>query len=119
MIKLIIFLQTNFVIREEIIHNVAIPALSIKNPDCHGYLTKQGAKSTRSWKRRYCVLKNGCLYYYREMADTTALGVAKLHDYTVDEGSETGRRNGFRCVPPRSSMRTFTFIADNEYDKKR
>ena len=110
---------TSFVIREEIIHNVAIPALSIKNPDCHGYLTKQGAKSVRSWKRRYCVLKNGCLYYYREMADTTALGVAKLHGYTVDEVSVSGRRNGFRCVPPHSGMRTFTFIADNEYDKKR
>ena len=103
-------------IRQEIIHNVAIPALSIKKPDCHGYLTKQGGKTTRSWKRRYCVLKNGCLYYYREMADTTALGVAKLHGYTVEE---TGRRSGFRCVPPHSGMRTFTFVADNEYDKKR
>ncbi|CAB3987283.1 Hypothetical predicted protein [Paramuricea clavata] len=111
--------ETSFVIRKEIIHNVAIPALSIKKPDCHGYLTKQGARSTRSWKRRYCVLKNGCLYYYREMADTTALGVAKLHGYTVDEVSVTGRRNGFRCVPPHSGMRMFTFIADNEYDKKR
>ena len=54
------------------------------------------------------------------MADTTALGVAKLHGYTVDEEiSAHGRRNGFRCVPPHSGMRTFTFIADNEYDKKR
>ncbi|XP_028406072.1 guanine exchange factor for Rac 30-like [Dendronephthya gigantea] len=111
---------TSFVIRNEIIHNVAIPALSIKKPDCHGFLTKQGAKSRRSWKRRYCVLKNGCLYYYREMADTTALGVAKLHGYTVDEvSSGNGRRNGFRCIPPQTGMRTFSFIADNEYDKKR
>ena len=53
------------------------------------------------------------------MADTTALGVAKLHGYTVEEVTPHGRRNGFRCVPPHSKMRTFTFIADNEYDKKR
>ena len=36
--------------------NVSVSALSIKNPDCHGFLRKhEGA--LRGWKRRYCVLK--------------------------------------------------------------
>lgn len=52
------------------------------------------------------------------MADTTALGVAKLHGYTLDD-VHVSRRDGFRCVPPHSGMRTFIFAADNEYDKKR
>lgn len=110
---------TNFEIRQEIIHNVAIPALSIKNPDCHGYMTKQGAGKRSSWKRRYFVLKNGCLFYYRDMADTTALGVAKLHGYKLEEVTFSAKRSGFRAVPPSSGMRTFSFVADNEYDKKR
>jgi len=54
-------------------HNVAVAALSIKHPDCHGYLLKVG-NHRRTWRRRYCVLKYACLYYYVEPASTTAKG---------------------------------------------
>lgn len=53
------------------------------------------------------------------MADTTALGVAKLHGYKLEEMPSSGKRHGFRAVPPSSDMRTFSFVPDNEFDKKR
>ena len=53
------------------------------------------------------------------MADTTALGVAKLHGYKLVETTFSGKRSGFRAVPPSSDMRTFAFVPDNEFDKKR
>jgi len=52
---------------------VGVAALSIKNPDCHGYLQKVG-NHRRTWRRRYCVLKYACLYYYIEPSSTTAKG---------------------------------------------
>ena len=54
-------------------HNVGLSALSIKQPDCHGYLTKMGNRR-KNWKRRYCVLKDACLYYYLDVNSTTAQG---------------------------------------------
>lgn len=54
-------------------HNVGLPALSIKNPDCRGFLTKQG-NAHKSWKRRYCVLKDACMYYYTDIKQPQALG---------------------------------------------
>ena len=54
-------------------HNVGLPALSIKNPDCHGFLNKLGA-IRKNWKRRFCVLKDACLYYYKDIDAQHALG---------------------------------------------
>ena len=54
-------------------HNVGLPALSIKQPDCHGHLTKMGHRH-KTWKRRYCVLKDACLYYYMDVSSSTAQG---------------------------------------------
>lgn len=41
-----------------------IPAQSLHPPDQDGYLTKQGG-SIRTWKRRYFILKDRTLYYYK------------------------------------------------------
>ncbi len=100
------------------IHNVSIPALSIIDPDCHGYLWKQGY-SHKSWKKRYSVLKNGCLYYYQDMSETVALGVFNLHCYSVHETETTGRKYSFIAIPPQSLMRTYYFSAETELDRDR
>lgn len=59
-------------------HNVSLPALLIKNPDCYGYLFKTGNRN-KNWKRRYAVLKDGCLYYYCDMDSASAQGAVR-HD---------------------------------------
>ena len=54
-------------------HNVGLPALEVRNPNCTGYLLKVGHRH-RTWHRRYCVLKDACLYYYKNMHSLSALG---------------------------------------------
>lgn len=98
-------------------HNVGVAALSIRDPECYGYLSKVG-NHYRTWRRRYCVLKYACLYYYREPSSSTAKGVVHLHGYTVEE-DPTARKFGFQLIPPQFNMRHFQFGADNENDMKR
>ena len=54
-------------------HNVGLPAHSIQNKDCDGYLHKMGGRH-KNWKRRYCVLKDGCLFYYCDINSHSAQG---------------------------------------------
>lgn len=99
-------------------HNVSLPALAIKSPDCHGQLTKMGGR-LKTWRRRYCVLKDGCLYYYINISSTSAQGVAHLHGYTVDPLPSSSKKNAFNLVPPSPRMRTFCFFADTDFEKDR
>ncbi|KAH9489982.1 hypothetical protein Btru_035438 [Bulinus truncatus] len=100
-------------------HNVSLPALDVRKPECTGFLGKL-SPSRRHWRRRYCVLKDACVYYYKEMDSLSALGVAHLHGYKVDvEGVPRNRKYSFSLQPPEKKMRVFIFSADNETDKKR
>ena len=99
-------------------HNVSAPALSIRDPDCHGWLFKQGFHH-KSWKRRYCVLKSGCLYYYLDMTDQTAKGVMHMAGYTLKRQSCVGKKHYFMAEPPRADMRPFYFYATSELEYRR
>ena len=57
-------------------HNVGIPALEIRKPDCSGYLLKCG-RTMKGWARRYCVLKDACMYYYKNMNSQSAQGTCR------------------------------------------
>lgn len=54
-------------------HNVGLPALEVRRPECSGYLQKVGNRH-KTWRRRYCILKDACLYYYKSMNSLSALG---------------------------------------------
>ena len=91
--------------------------MSIENPDCHGFLNKQG-NIHKSWKKRYCVLKYGCLFYYENMEDNVAIGVFKLHGYTFYKSNSV--KCGFEAHPPKArKMRTYYFTAETEADFRR
>jgi len=57
--------------------NIEIPAQSLHPPDYDGYLTKQGG-SIKTWKRRYFILKEKTLYYYKTPKDTFFTGKIEL-----------------------------------------
>ncbi|KAL4218366.1 hypothetical protein ACF0H5_023103 [Mactra antiquata] len=98
--------------------NVGLPALNIRNPDCSGYLYKLG-RATRRWRKRYCVLKDACIYYYKNTSSKEADGVAHLHGYTVDPSGVSGKKFSFSLQPPEIQMRVFSFYTDNDTDKLR
>ncbi|MGH0173846.1 UNVERIFIED_CONTAM: hypothetical protein FKN15_074103 [Acipenser sinensis] len=55
-------------------HNASLPPLAIKNPECLGLL-HQMDKNKDMWVQHYCILKDGCLYFYAGLRSTYALGV--------------------------------------------
>ncbi|XP_041466480.1 protein piccolo-like [Lytechinus variegatus] len=99
-------------------HNVSIPALSIKDPECTGYLTKWNGKM-KNPRRRYCVLKDACLYYFKEMNALEAQGVVHLHGYSLQETELKGKKFAFILKPPDEELREFYFFADHDTDRKR
>ncbi|XP_062588517.1 uncharacterized protein LOC134250183 [Saccostrea cucullata] len=99
-------------------HNVGLPALDIKKPECSGYLSKCGG-AVKSWRKRYCVLKDACIYYYKNINSSSAQGMAHLHGYKVDQVPGSPKKHNFILRPPEPQMRTFSFCAENETDKNR
>ena len=97
---------------------MSIPALSIRDAECHGWLYKQGGNH-KNWKRRYCVLKDKCLYYYKEMTDQTALGVMKMQGYKMAKQPPSGKKLLFSALPPADNMRTFYFYTLSELEFSR
>ncbi|RZC37286.1 uncharacterized protein BDFB_008219, partial [Asbolus verrucosus] len=51
--------------------NLASPPNAIPDPDCFGYLVKLGTQ-WKSWSKRYCVLKDACLYFYQDATSKCA-----------------------------------------------
>lgn len=66
--------QTTDTILEQTRRNLTLPPNSIAKPDCFGYLVKLG-NQWKSWSRRYCVLKDACLYFYQDINAKSAFGV--------------------------------------------
>lgn len=53
--------------------NLILAPAQIQKPDCFGYLVKLGTQ-WKSWSRRYCVLKDACLYFYNDANAKSAFG---------------------------------------------
>lgn len=53
--------------------NLKLPPSSIARTDCVGYLMKLTPRF-RSWTKRYCVLKDACLYFFYESNSKNAIG---------------------------------------------
>ncbi|XP_071746268.1 uncharacterized protein [Lepeophtheirus salmonis] len=88
--------------------------------DASGYLLKLDTDS-KSWKKRYCLLCDSCLYLYSDTNSKFALASLCLHGYKVQSTASLGgnKRHAFELMPPLKSLRYFYFVAETETEKKR
>lgn len=80
-----------------------------------GYLTKEGG-SIKTWKKRWCVLKNGALHYSKSQ-NSGDLGIIRL-DTAGAIGPTDLRKNKKFCFTIESPVRTYFICAPNEKEKE-
>lgn len=61
------------------------------NPDREGWLWKQGGRY-KSWKRRWFILNDKCLYYFEYTTDKEPRGIIPLENVDIREISDRGGR---------------------------
>ncbi len=64
------------------------------NPDKEGWLWKQGGRF-RSWKRRWFILSDNCLYYFEFTTDKEPKGIIPLENIAVREVADRNKPNCF------------------------
>uniref|UniRef100_A0A8C5X378 PH domain-containing protein n=1 Tax=Malurus cyaneus samueli TaxID=2593467 RepID=A0A8C5X378_9PASS len=100
------------------LHNTTLPPLAIKNPECLGLL-HQLDRSKDVWVQHYCILKDGCLYFYATLRSTPAQGGLYLQGYIVTEQSLGSKRSVIELKPPSEEFKTFYLCAENVNENKR
>ncbi|XP_061466248.1 pleckstrin homology domain-containing family A member 7 isoform X7 [Rhineura floridana] len=102
-----------------------------------GWLHKQDSSGMRLWKRRWFVLTDYCLFYYKDSREESVLGSIPLPSYvisTVGPEDHINRKYSFKAVhtgmrayiynkssvigsqAEHSGMRTYYFSADSQED---
>lgn len=64
------------------------------NPDKEGWLWKQGGRY-KSWKRRWFILNDNCLYYFEFTTDKEPRGIIPLENIQVREVTDRNKPNCF------------------------
>ncbi|XP_053666181.1 uncharacterized protein LOC128715324 [Anopheles marshallii] len=79
-----------------------------------GWLYKQGSDGLKVWRRRWFVLSEYVLYYYKGQEEEKLLGTVLLPSYKVSAcfpEDKIYRKFAFKCE--HANMRTFVFAAEN------
>ncbi|PIO36211.1 hypothetical protein AB205_0119050, partial [Aquarana catesbeiana] len=98
-------------------HNISLPPLAIKNPECLGLL-HQLDRNKDVWVQHYCILKDGCLYFYASIRSNSALGGIYLQGYTVYEQTHNSRHCIIELRPPSEEFKTFYLSAGSASENK-
>lgn len=64
------------------------------NPDKEGWLWKQGGRY-KSWKRRWFILNDNCLYYFEFTTDKEPRGIIPLENISVRECTDRQKQHCF------------------------
>lgn len=51
-----------------------VPPTGIQQPECAGTLCTLVHHKGKAWRRRFCILKNACLYFYSDINADCASG---------------------------------------------
>jgi len=96
-----------------------IPAKALIDLCCrhHGFVVKEGGRF-RSMQTRYLILKDGCLYYYKDFQSSKELGSICLAGYEVREDIQEDDVFGIRLNPILPGKRPFYFVVSTEDERK-
>lgn len=64
------------------------------NPDYQGYLTKEGGKH-KSWRKRWFILTDNCLYYFKSPSDKEPRGIIPLVNLEIRDCPDLKRNHVF------------------------
>ncbi|XP_044281538.1 pleckstrin homology domain-containing family A member 7 isoform X3 [Varanus komodoensis] len=82
-----------------------------------GWLHKQDSSGMRLWKRRWFVLADYCLFYYKDSREESVLGSIPLPSYVISPvGPEDHINRKYSFKAEHSGMRTYYFSADTQED---
>lgn len=73
------------------------------NPDKEGWLWKQGGRY-KSWKRRWFILNDNCLYYFEYTTDKEPRGIIPLENIQVREASDRNKPHCFELYATASEF---------------
>jgi hypothetical protein len=68
-----------------------------KNASKKGWLTKQGGK-WKSWKKRWFVLSENCLFYFKAPGDAEPCGIIPLENITVTVSTKDVSKGQFKFI---------------------
>eukprot|EP01103_Thecamoeba_quadrilineata_P001076 TRINITY_DN10951_c0_g1_i1.p1 TRINITY_DN10951_c0_g1~~TRINITY_DN10951_c0_g1_i1.p1 ORF type:complete len:473 (-),score=100.72 TRINITY_DN10951_c0_g1_i1:93-1511(-) len=98
--------------------NISVASLNPAEKD--GWLTKQGG-SIRTWKKRWFVLKDAKLYYFKNPKDTEVTGIIPLDKSSAckEEAFEMRKKkNLFSVRPSDQAKRVYFIYSDKPEDTK-
>jgi hypothetical protein len=87
------------------------PFASLDNPDKTGFLMKEG-HVFRNWKKRFFILKDGALYYFKRPGDAEPLGMIPVIGSLLKTFPDHKLR--FEISHPGDMLPSFTLQASNE-----
>ncbi|GAM26119.1 hypothetical protein SAMD00019534_092940 [Acytostelium subglobosum LB1] len=86
---------------------------SLSDPEKEGYLIKEG-HVIRNWKKRYFILKDGLIYYFKHQSDPEPKGMIPIVGSTIKRMGETERKFTFQIN--HDLFPVFTIQAHNEIE---
>ncbi|XP_039630370.1 pleckstrin homology domain-containing family A member 7 isoform X4 [Polypterus senegalus] len=104
------------------VHNFGKRKFSVRrDPNCpvviRGWLFKQDSAKLKLWKRRWFVLSDYCLFYYRDSREETILGSIPLPSYNIQLcDSNECKNKKFAFKAQHAGMRTYFFSAETQED---
>ncbi|XP_071347791.1 pleckstrin homology domain-containing family A member 7 isoform X15 [Trachinotus anak] len=82
-----------------------------------GWLYKQDSSGMRLWKRKWFVLADFCLFYYKDSREESVLGSIPLPSYIISPvGPEDHISRKYAFKAEHTGMRTYYFSADTQED---
>ena len=81
-----------------------------------GYLSKHKKKMMTQWKRRYCILKDYFLFYFKTETDPKEQGYIILPAYDLEVSEKDRAEYCFTLQPKEKNYSSYSFVAETKED---